>query len=315
MKKLFKIVIILMIIGIIHPSVSAIVSPASSDDATLIGLTLSKGSLTPMFDSYELYYTVFVSNSVSSVTATATATQLNSTITVNGIATVNGQASSPIALNEGNTSIVVRVTAPNGSATRTYSITVNRASLPPLSDDATLIGLTLSKGSLTPMFDSYELYYTVFVSNSVSSVTATATATQLNSTITVNGIATVNGQASSPIALNEGNTSIVVRVTAPNGSATRTYSITVNRDLTTGIEENKDEKLYFYPNPALAHANINFPANGKGKIKVSIYNFSGKLLLDKETDNVLSLEYLMPGQYVIKYEQGSVHYTGILIII
>src|SRR5690606_34014361 len=54
----------------------------------------------------------------------------NATITVNGTAVTSGNASGAIALNVGSNTITTVVTAQDGTTTKTYTVTVNRANIP-----------------------------------------------------------------------------------------------------------------------------------------------------------------------------------------
>ena len=112
------------------------VSPAKSTVATLSGLTIAEGSndvaLDQTFASGTLTgYTATVANNVDSITVTPTVTDTGkATVTVNGDTVVSGQPSAAIALNVGNNSIPVVVTAEDAS-TQTYTVTVARAVPPP----------------------------------------------------------------------------------------------------------------------------------------------------------------------------------------
>ena len=101
-----------------------------SSDAALSGLSISAGTLSPVFESGTDTYTTSVGNSVGSVTVTPTASDINGTITVNGLAVASGTASSAIALTVGENTITVMVTAQDNSTTQTYTITVTRATAP-----------------------------------------------------------------------------------------------------------------------------------------------------------------------------------------
>ena len=89
--------------------------------------------------------------------------------------------------------------------------------------------MTLSNGTLSPVFASGTEVYASSVSNSVSALTVTATALDSHATITVNGTLVTSGQASSNILLNVGSNTITIVVTASDQS-TRTYTITVTRE-------------------------------------------------------------------------------------
>ncbi len=98
-----------------------------SNNADLSNLTLSTGTLTPVFASATTSYTSSVANAVNSITVTPTAADAGATITVNGNAVTSGTASGAIALNVGSNIITVVVTAQNTTTTKTYTIDVTRA--------------------------------------------------------------------------------------------------------------------------------------------------------------------------------------------
>ncbi|WP_186395842.1 cadherin-like beta sandwich domain-containing protein [Stappia sp. TSB10GB4] len=201
-------------------------SPPSAD-ATLANLTLSQGTLTPGFTSGTTSYTASVGNAVTSLTVTPTASDANASITVNSVTVASGNASGPIALDVGSNIITVVVTAEDGSTTETYTVDVTRAA--PASTDATLAGLTLSQGTLTPGFTSGTTSYTASVGNAVTSLTVTPTASDANASITVNSATVASGNASGPIPLDVGSNIITVEVTAEDGSTTETYTVDVTR--------------------------------------------------------------------------------------
>ncbi len=99
-----------------------------SDVATLSDLTLSDGvSLNETFAPGTLTYTADVANDVATLTVTPTATDAGATITVDSTAVTSGMASGAIDLNAGPNTITVVVTAEDGAATQTYTLTVTRA--------------------------------------------------------------------------------------------------------------------------------------------------------------------------------------------
>ncbi len=105
-----------------------------SNDVTLSALTLSAGTLSPVFDSGTIDYTATVANAVASLTVTPTATVAGATITVAGDAVDSGTPSEEITLSIGENPIMVVVTAEDGS-TETYTITVTRPDLLDLNGD------------------------------------------------------------------------------------------------------------------------------------------------------------------------------------
>jgi hypothetical protein len=199
---------------------------AAATDSTLSALVLSSGTLTPSFAPATAAYAASVDNATTSITVTPTAASRTATISVDGTAVASGTASGGIPLAVGNTSIVTRVTAEDGTA-REYSVTVTRAA--PASTVADLAALTVSSGTLAPAFDSATTAYTVAVAHSVSSTTVSPVTADARASVTVDGVAVVSGAASSPIALAVGTTTITIVVTAEDGIASATYTLTVTR--------------------------------------------------------------------------------------
>ncbi len=95
----------------------------------------------------------------------------------------------------------------------------------PASADATLSTLALSEGRLNPAFAGDTETYSASVGFTVTQLTVTATATEADATISFTGAA-ADGRANLAVG---GNNVINVKVTAPNGSTTRTYTVTVTR--------------------------------------------------------------------------------------
>ncbi len=209
------------------------VTRAASSNADLSALTLSTGTLSPNFASATTSYTSSVSNATNSITVTPTLadTTARVQVRVNGgtYASVSSSvASSSLVLNVGSNTINVLVTAQDAS-TKTYTITVTRAA----SSNADLSALTLSTGTLSPIFASATTSYTSSVSNATNSITVTPTLadTTARVQVRVNGgtYASVSSSvASSSLVLNVGSNTINVLVTAQDAS-TKTYTITVTR--------------------------------------------------------------------------------------
>ena len=94
-----------------------------SMDATLSSLTISPGTLKPVFDPATLSYTASVVNAVSTVTVTATANNAGASVSING----QNTTTLDVSLVEGANTITVTVTAVDNSTQLTYTITVTRA--------------------------------------------------------------------------------------------------------------------------------------------------------------------------------------------
>ena len=118
------------------------------------------------------------------------------------------------------------VTATNAVGTGTASAT---ASVTPLGADASLGGLTISAGNLSPAFMSSTTAYSVQVGNGTSSVTITPTLADSAASMTVNETPSTNASVSRQLLLNVGANVINVVVTAQNGSVISTYTLLVNR--------------------------------------------------------------------------------------
>ncbi|MDH5301219.1 MAG: cadherin-like beta sandwich domain-containing protein, partial [Gammaproteobacteria bacterium] len=206
---------------------SVVVTRAASTNANLSALSLSTGTLSPVFASATTAYTVTVANATSSVQFVATAEDSNySSLKVNNVAATSGLASAAVSLAVGDNAIPVQVIAQDGTTTKTYTVTIHRKSA-----DANLSGLSLSSGSLSPVFAGGTTGYTASVANGVSNLTVTATASDAaNITgLTINGVAATSGVASGAINLVVGANAIPVVVTAEDSTVTKTYTVTVTR--------------------------------------------------------------------------------------
>ncbi len=215
-----------------HEGVLTVTSPASntfsilSSDASLSGLGVSAGTLTPGFAPGATSYTDNVGYGVSSITVTPTTTDPNATVKVNGATAASGSPSGPISLSVGGNTITVQVTAQDGTTTDTYTVVVTRAAA---SSDASLSGLSVSAGTLTPNFAAGTTSYTDSVGYGVSNITVTPTTTDTNATIKVNGAAAASGSSSGPVSLSVGDNTFTILVTAQDGTTTDTYTVVVTR--------------------------------------------------------------------------------------
>ncbi|WP_336772422.1 cadherin-like beta sandwich domain-containing protein [Paenibacillus sp. MMO-58] len=201
------------------------------NDSTVRKLTVSEGALSPGFDSAITSYTVNVPYTTSSIAFAPTLADEDASATVNGLVAISGQASDAVNLNVGSNSIPIMATSADGSTVTTYSVNVVRAAA---SSNADLSILNLSAGNLLPLFSSGTTSYTAEVANNVSSTAVTPTSAEGHSTIrvSVNGgtnEAVISGTASSNLPLFVGDNLIKVQVTAQDGSAEKTYSISLHR--------------------------------------------------------------------------------------
>ena len=310
-----------------------------STDATLSGLSLSEGTLDPVFASGTTSYTARVRASTASVTVTPAKGDSNATIAYldgndGALEDADGNASGhQVDLSPGGNTVKVQVTAEDGDATRTYTVVVTRNRAPvvtttspvsveenstlvaslgatdadsdelewyftggedrslfnltaageltfksapdyenpadddggndyevvlgvtdlldpspltltvnvtdveerSLSTDATLSGLSLSEGTLDPVFASGTTSYTASVGNTVSSITVTPAKNDGNARVEYldeddGTLEDADGNTQGlQVDLSVGANTVKVKVTAEDTTTTRTYEIVVTR--------------------------------------------------------------------------------------
>ncbi len=205
-----------------------------STDATLSALSLS-GIDIGTFSAAATQYTAQVVN-VTETTVTATVNHSGASRVVKLNGTVDADGVIPLAV--GSNVITVEVTAEDGSATRTYTVTVTRA----LSTNASLSVLSLSNVDFGA-FVWHATAYSARVTNSITQTAVTATPIHSSSSyvIKLGGVADADGV----IALAVGRNVITVEVTAEDGVTTRTYTVTVIREVVTGELSTDDPPLNF----------------------------------------------------------------------
>jgi len=203
------------------------VTRAASANANLTNLKINNGTiaLTPAFNYNTLTYNASVTTATTTIKVTPAAADANATIKINGTTVASGTASSALPLNAGSNAITTVVTAQDGTTTKTYTITVIRAS----STDANLAALALSSGTLAPVFAAGTINYTANVTYATSSFTITPTSHDPTATVKVNGTTVTSGTASASLPLAAGPTAITVAVTAQDGTTIKTYTVTVTR--------------------------------------------------------------------------------------
>jgi gliding motility-associated-like protein len=324
---------------------------SSIANATTLRLTPTSTLVKVSSTLTDVNYTCTVAPDVSDVMLTAFAQDLNSTMTINGIAATSGIASDPIALNVGPTVIDLIVTAQDGVTTRAYHIEVNRTG----SNIANVTALRLTPAStlVKGTVSLTEVKYTSSVATSTASVTLTAIAQDPNSTMTVNGATVASGSPSAPITLAFGQTIIELVVTAQDGVTQRTYNVTLTRPGADMFAVNKDGSKLLFANKAannvsptdndgvVVHQGVSPNGDGANDFlyiegitayagnKLSIMNTSGSLVFEtkdygKDGNNLFNGHsnkngtLLKPGTYyyALEYqvEKQSKRKTGYIII-
>ena len=207
------------------PTLTVIGEADISSDATLSALMLS-GVHIGKFDPATTSYTARVNNTVTDTTVTPTLNHSGAShvVRLGGVTDADGV----ISLSEGSNLITVEVTAEDGQATRTYTVTVTRldSEADPMSSDATLSGLTLS-GIDFGTFASGTTSYSATVAYNVSQTTVSPTVnhSEASYAIKLRGITDSDGA----LTLREGSNVISVEVRAEDKSTTQTYTVTVTR--------------------------------------------------------------------------------------
>ena len=218
------------------------VEPATTSeltDATINELILTDANgtsivLTPNFDPLLDTYEAPVSNVVASISVAATKNESGATLEfINRVDAIQTGDTSEVeyTLAVGENLIEVEVTSASGNEVKTYTVTVTRAA----SDDATLGSLELQDPNGTvvgmiPEFDPATTEYSVSVPNGVESVTLTTEkshAGALATVLTPSGTSEPGGAAT--VDLSVGSNVLSVMVTAEDGNAVVTYTVSVER--------------------------------------------------------------------------------------
>jgi hypothetical protein len=123
----------------------------STADAALANLTLSTGTVSPVFAVDTInYYTALVGYGTSSITITPTTNSATATLTVNGTAAKSGSHVT-LPVTAGANTIHIAVTASDGVTTRTYTLVVTTNTIiPPVISYATPATYSVGK-AITPL--------------------------------------------------------------------------------------------------------------------------------------------------------------------
>ncbi len=181
-------------------------------------------------------YTVTIPYSASSIRFKPTVEEAGATVTVAGYSVDSGEYSPSISVNAGSSkSVTIKVTAPNSSTYKTYTLTVKRASSSSSSNcdlDAIKIRNADSTGTtytLNPTFDSDTNSYTVYVPYKTDRINLYATVDASGATMTLDGNTLSSSSWSSAQDLSTGSNTFRIKVLAPNASNSQTYTIKVYR--------------------------------------------------------------------------------------
>ncbi len=191
-----------------------------SADATLSGLVLS--GVTLAFAPATTEYTASVAHGVTQTTVTPTTNSAAATYEIRLDGTVDGDGTVPLAV--GGNVITIEVTAGDGQATKTYTVTVTLAAPP--SADATLSGLALSGVDLGT-FDAVIAGYAAEAGNDLAETAVAPTVNHDGATYVIRLGGAVDDDGVMPLSV--GENVITVEVTAEDGQTAKTYTVTVTR--------------------------------------------------------------------------------------
>lgn len=104
--------------------VTQVTAPTPSDDATLSALSIGSLSLTPAFAKATVSYTATTTNATNTITAVPSDASAAIKVTVNDVEIDNGTAAT---WQTGSNTVKVLVTAPDGEAAKTYTVTVTKS--------------------------------------------------------------------------------------------------------------------------------------------------------------------------------------------
>ena len=194
-------------------------------DIGLSALTTSEGELDPPFEAPGSTggYGLHVDHDVTSITVSPTPNDPEASIRSDSDADPN-TAGIQFNLSGAQNRVEWYVDAKNGLSAQIYLIDVSRA--PPPGRYARLRSLEL-EGATLEDFDSRVYTYTAPVPTTVTETTVTATPFDPDATTVVklNGVTDSDGTVSLAVGAN----TITVEVTAEDGMATKTYTVTVTR--------------------------------------------------------------------------------------
>lgn len=175
--------------------------PPSDNASKLSSLSVEGFTLTPAFSSSVIAYTLAVPNNITSLSITA--------LGENGSEVIITGADN---LKVGQNRVAILVKTDNKTDTE-YVITVTREEGKPTPEKAKLNSITVSGGTLSPIFDPNVFSYIVYLPFETTKVTVSA---EGNAEATISGIG--------EYTLTPGSNTITLTVSAPDGNATYTVN-------------------------------------------------------------------------------------------
>lgn len=196
-----------------------------SDDASLSGIKISQGKLSPEFNADTQEYTIYdIADTINSVTITPTCRTTGCTYTIRGGSSVSGN--SKVSLNQGSNDVTIEVTSESEKETKNYKLIVLRGDTG--YNSAKLSELSFGEYTLTPAFSKDVKEYTLTVPNDVTSLIKNMkyTLEDANAKISMDGLDNFV----------IGENKVTLTIDNITGSETITYIINVTRLSNQSIE-------------------------------------------------------------------------------
>ncbi|QTN32882.1 cadherin-like beta sandwich domain-containing protein [Akkermansiaceae bacterium] len=298
-----------------------------ADDASLVTLTASEGTWFSPFTSGHRDYSITAPTTTSSISFTPRASNPSATVRINGNIVAAGATSPPLPLAFGGNSLSIAVTAADGITVGTYTFFVTRAQP---STDTRLSALTISTGALSPGFSQNAGAYRAELPEQTTSLTLSATTTEPNATVTVNGSALTSGATTPPIPLAFGENRIFIRVTAQDGITIRTTTLIAFRAVPPASQLTALDAAPFILSPGFHPARTAYAiavpfgttaiSLAPGSLPEGALTVQGAPIAHGETPppiplspglNIITLRTTSPGGYATDYEIRVVRPTEI----
>lgn len=201
-----------------------------SADARLVNLTTVPSGLSPAFASDKGNYTLNVPYNETSATFTPTAAP-HATIEINGVEHESSEIFTTPTLNSGSNIFNIKVTAQDGVTTRTYTLAIVKAP----SDVADLSSLTVTPGTLSPVFDNINTAYSVTLPNANDEIDITPTLSDSAATIAIDGSTHADKTAYTK-QLAVGINTVTIHVTSESLTREKTTIITIIRESSSNAD-------------------------------------------------------------------------------
>lgn len=204
-----------------------------SSDSRLRALEVSDvDRLKPVFSPKTLHYTANVNEGVTEVTVTATTNDPFATLQIDGKNATSGQPSEPIVLLDVYQTVTVVVTAQDGKNSTTYEVVLYNTNMVEKSSNADLSNLKVIEGQMEPGFAPSVLTYEVYVKEDLNSVEIIPTPADPMAKVQVfaGTLEIGDEEGNYEYAIVDGENTFSVRVTAPDESKYKDYTIIVYRN-------------------------------------------------------------------------------------